>query len=44
MVYNILLVDDTWFNLVALKNIIGKINILNTRIVIETCNDGDKAV
>ncbi len=44
MTFNILLVDDTWFNLVALKNMIGKINLLNIRIVIETCNDGDKAV
>lgn len=44
LVFNLLLVDDTWPNLEALINIISRIKIPNTYINIEHNNDGDKAL
>ena len=43
-IFNILLVDDTWANLMALKNNLDKVKIEGIRIVTKTCIDGEKAV
>ena len=43
-IFNILLVDDTWANLMAIQNQSKRIKIKDVTIVISTCIDGEKAV
>ena len=43
-VFNILLVDDTWSNLMSIKNCLKKMKIKDVIIKVYTCIDGEIAV